>query len=51
MIKKHKLKVIVFVIGLFVMKSIKFYSNDDVAYKNHTFQEDVIELTTNILEI
>ena len=51
MIKKHKLKVIIFVIGMFIMKSIKYYSNDDVTLNNHTFQEDVLELGNNILEI
>jgi len=53
MIKKHKLKVIIIALGIFFMKSVKYYSMDDVPQTNHTLQDEVSEfsiIVENILE-
>jgi len=52
MIKKHKVKVILFAIGMFILKSYKYYNHDDtIESSNHTLQEELLELGENILEI
>lgn len=51
MIKKHRVKVIILAVSIFLMRSFKYYTSNDILHQNQTLQDELLELGQNILEI